>query len=125
MAAALTRNCCLVFFQRVTSTPYFSRWTRREQTDFYRVVSTFGVVYDPDKKQFDWNQFRSFARLERKTDGSLERYFRSFVAMCRNVCRLPQRKEGENSVLLHSTVCCVSVQLKQCDYQLADSVGDM
>ncbi|XP_032898001.1 chromodomain-helicase-DNA-binding protein 6-like isoform X2 [Amblyraja radiata] len=69
------------------------RWTRREQTDFYRVVSTFGVVYDPDKKQFDWNQFRSFARLERKTDGSLERYFRSFVAMCRNVCRLPQRKE--------------------------------
>ncbi|XP_072100919.1 chromodomain-helicase-DNA-binding protein 6 isoform X1 [Mobula birostris] len=69
------------------------RWTRREQTDFYRVVSTFGVVYDPDKKQFDWNQFRSFARLERKTDGSLERYFRSFVAMCRNVCRLPQRKD--------------------------------
>uniref|UniRef100_UPI00398E7DC2 chromodomain-helicase-DNA-binding protein 6 n=1 Tax=Pristiophorus japonicus TaxID=55135 RepID=UPI00398E7DC2 len=69
------------------------RWTRREQTDFYRVVSTFGVVYDPDKKLFDWNQFRSFARLERKTDGSLERYFRSFVAMCRNVCRLPQRKE--------------------------------
>ncbi|XP_067904816.1 chromodomain-helicase-DNA-binding protein 6 isoform X2 [Heterodontus francisci] len=69
------------------------RWTRREQTDFYRVVSTFGVVYDPDRKQFNWNQFRSFARLERKTDGSLERYFRSFVAMCRNVCRLPQRKE--------------------------------
>ncbi|XP_072371480.1 chromodomain-helicase-DNA-binding protein 6 isoform X3 [Scyliorhinus torazame] len=69
------------------------RWTRREQTDFYRVVSTFGVVYDPDRKQFNWNQFRSFARLERKTDGSLERYFRSFMAMCRNVCRLPQRKE--------------------------------
>ncbi|XP_041060491.1 chromodomain-helicase-DNA-binding protein 6 isoform X1 [Carcharodon carcharias] len=69
------------------------RWTRREQTDFYRVVSTFGVVYDPDRKQFNWNQFRSFAKLERKTDGSLERYFRSFMAMCRNVCRLPQRKE--------------------------------
>ncbi|XP_059508662.1 chromodomain-helicase-DNA-binding protein 6 isoform X1 [Stegostoma tigrinum] len=69
------------------------RWTRREQTDFYRVVSTFGVVYDPDRKQFNWNQFRSFARLERKTDGSLERYFRSFMAMCRSVCRLPPRKE--------------------------------
>uniref|UniRef100_A0A4W3HLK8 Chromodomain-helicase-DNA-binding protein 6-like n=1 Tax=Callorhinchus milii TaxID=7868 RepID=A0A4W3HLK8_CALMI len=73
------------------------RWTRREQTDFYRVVSTFGIVYDPDKKLFDWNQFRSFARLERKTDQSLERYFHGFVAMCRGVCRLPVRKEPSDA----------------------------
>uniref|UniRef100_A0A4W5MFY1 Chromodomain-helicase-DNA-binding protein 6-9 tri-helical domain-containing protein n=1 Tax=Hucho hucho TaxID=62062 RepID=A0A4W5MFY1_9TELE len=58
------------------------RWTRREQADFYRTVSSFGVVYDPEKKTFDWSQFRSFARLERKTDESLERYFSSFVSMC-------------------------------------------
>uniref|UniRef100_A0A8C9YTY5 Chromodomain helicase DNA binding protein 8 n=1 Tax=Sander lucioperca TaxID=283035 RepID=A0A8C9YTY5_SANLU len=59
------------------------RWTRREECDFYRVVSTFG---DPD---FDWNRFRTFARLDKKTDESLSRYFRSFVAMCRRVCHLP------------------------------------
>uniref|UniRef100_A0A8C9YR36 Chromodomain helicase DNA binding protein 8 n=1 Tax=Sander lucioperca TaxID=283035 RepID=A0A8C9YR36_SANLU len=58
------------------------RWTRREECDFYRVVSTFG---DPD---FDWNRFRTFARLDKKTDESLSRYFRSFVAMCRRVCHL-------------------------------------
>ncbi|XP_056607455.1 chromodomain-helicase-DNA-binding protein 6 isoform X3 [Triplophysa dalaica] len=69
------------------------RWTRREQADFYRTVSSFGVVFDPEKKTFDWNQFRALARLERKTDESLERYFYSFVSMCRTACRLPPRKD--------------------------------
>uniref|UniRef100_A0A803TKE9 DNA helicase n=1 Tax=Anolis carolinensis TaxID=28377 RepID=A0A803TKE9_ANOCA len=69
------------------------RWTRREQADFYRTVSSFGVVFDPEKKVFDWAQFRSISRLEKKTDESLEKYFHSFVAMCRNVCRLPHWKD--------------------------------
>uniref|UniRef100_H3DJD5 Chromodomain helicase DNA binding protein 6 n=1 Tax=Tetraodon nigroviridis TaxID=99883 RepID=H3DJD5_TETNG len=69
------------------------RWTRREQADFYRTVSSFGVVYDTDMKAFDWSQFRVLARLERKTDESLERYFNSFVNMCRTACKLPPRKE--------------------------------
>ncbi|XP_028302100.1 chromodomain-helicase-DNA-binding protein 6 isoform X2 [Gouania willdenowi] len=69
------------------------RWTRREQADFYRTVSSYGVVYDPDRKTFDWSQFRALARLERKTDESLERYFNSFVSMCRTACKLPPRKE--------------------------------
>uniref|UniRef100_A0A665TJF4 Chromodomain helicase DNA binding protein 6 n=1 Tax=Echeneis naucrates TaxID=173247 RepID=A0A665TJF4_ECHNA len=71
----------------------FLRWTRREQADFYRTVSSFGVVYDPERKTFDWSQFRALARLERKTDESLERYFNSFVNMCRTACKLPPRKE--------------------------------
>ncbi|XP_061788444.1 chromodomain-helicase-DNA-binding protein 6 isoform X5 [Nerophis lumbriciformis] len=69
------------------------RWTRREQMDFYRTVSSFGVVYDPERKVFDWSHFRVLARLERKTDESLERYFNSFVNMCRTACKLPPRKE--------------------------------
>ncbi|XP_056157872.1 chromodomain-helicase-DNA-binding protein 6 [Lampris incognitus] len=70
-----------------------TRWTRREQADFYRTVSSFGVVYDSERKAFDWAQFRALARLERKTDQSLERYFSSFVNMCRTACRLPPRKD--------------------------------
>lgn len=50
-------------------------------------------MFDPEKKKFDWMQFRSLARLERKTDESLERYFYSFVSMCRTACRLPPRKD--------------------------------
>ncbi|XP_055078132.1 chromodomain-helicase-DNA-binding protein 6 isoform X2 [Periophthalmus magnuspinnatus] len=69
------------------------RWTRREQADFYRTVSSFGVVFDPERKAYDWSQFRALARLERKTDESLERYFNSFVNMCRTACKLPPRKE--------------------------------
>uniref|UniRef100_A0A671XZG9 Chromodomain helicase DNA binding protein 8 n=1 Tax=Sparus aurata TaxID=8175 RepID=A0A671XZG9_SPAAU len=81
---------------------FLHRWTRREECDFYRVVSTFGVEKikkeqglpeggDPD---YDWNRFRTFARLDKKTDESLSRYFRSFVAMCRRVCHLrPGRGE--------------------------------
>uniref|UniRef100_A0A669R338 Chromodomain helicase DNA binding protein 6 n=1 Tax=Phasianus colchicus TaxID=9054 RepID=A0A669R338_PHACC len=69
------------------------RWTRREQADFYRTVSSFGVVYDQEKKTFDWTQFRAISRLEKKTDESLEKYFYSFVAMCKNVCGLPLWKE--------------------------------
>ncbi|XP_035302697.1 chromodomain-helicase-DNA-binding protein 6 isoform X6 [Cricetulus griseus] len=69
------------------------RWTRREQADFYRTVSSFGVVYDQEKKAFDWTQFRIISRLDKKSDESLEHYFYSFVAMCRNVCRLPTWKD--------------------------------
>uniref|UniRef100_A0A8C8AUW7 Chromodomain helicase DNA binding protein 6 n=1 Tax=Otus sunia TaxID=257818 RepID=A0A8C8AUW7_9STRI len=69
------------------------RWTRREQADFYRTVSSFGVIYDQEKKIFDWAQFRAISRLEKKTDENLEKYFYSFVAMCKNVCGLPLWKE--------------------------------
>ncbi|XP_049709821.1 chromodomain-helicase-DNA-binding protein 7 isoform X2 [Elephas maximus indicus] len=71
------------------------KWTRREEADFYRVVSTFGVVFDPVKQQFDWNQFRAFARLDKKSDESLEKYFSCFVAMCRRVCRMPSKADDE------------------------------
>uniref|UniRef100_A0A8C6IG92 Chromodomain-helicase-DNA-binding protein 7 n=1 Tax=Mus spicilegus TaxID=10103 RepID=A0A8C6IG92_MUSSI len=71
------------------------KWTRREEADFYRVVSTFGVIFDPVKQQFDWNQFRAFARLDKKSDESLGKYFSCFVAMCRRVCRMPAKPEDE------------------------------
>lgn len=79
------------------------RWTRREECDFYRVVSTFGVetmkkepgLPEFGEPEFDWTRFRTFARLDKKTDESLSRYFRCFVAMCRRVCHLrPGRGEG-------------------------------
>uniref|UniRef100_A0A6Q2YKY8 DNA helicase n=1 Tax=Esox lucius TaxID=8010 RepID=A0A6Q2YKY8_ESOLU len=72
------------------------RWTRREECDFYRVVSTFGVerikkeadAPDGEEPDLEWTRFRTFARLDKKTDESLSRYFRCFMAMCRRVCHL-------------------------------------
>uniref|UniRef100_A0A8C8T1H5 Chromodomain helicase DNA binding protein 9 n=1 Tax=Pelusios castaneus TaxID=367368 RepID=A0A8C8T1H5_9SAUR len=69
------------------------RWTRREEADFYRVVSTFGVVFDPERGQFDWTKFRAMARLHKKTDESLEKYLYAFMSMCRRVCRLPSKED--------------------------------
>ncbi|KAK3561218.1 hypothetical protein QTP86_028544 [Hemibagrus guttatus] len=71
------------------------RWTRREEADFYRVVSTFGVVYDVQTQRFDWSQFRAFARLDKKTDESLEKYYYAFVAMCKRVCRMQVKDSAE------------------------------
>uniref|UniRef100_A0A8C7IV33 Chromodomain helicase DNA binding protein 7 n=1 Tax=Oncorhynchus kisutch TaxID=8019 RepID=A0A8C7IV33_ONCKI len=71
------------------------RWTRREEADFYRVVSTFGVIYDTARQRFDWTQFRAFARLDKKTDESLEKYYFSFVAMCKRVCRMQVKTDTE------------------------------
>uniref|UniRef100_A0A3B4UG13 Chromodomain helicase DNA binding protein 8 n=1 Tax=Seriola dumerili TaxID=41447 RepID=A0A3B4UG13_SERDU len=81
------------------------QWTRREECDFYRVVSTFGVekikkepgLPEGGEPDFDWNRFRTFARLDKKTDESLSRYFRSFVAMCRRVCHLRPGRPSELS----------------------------
>lgn len=84
----------LRFHQRFLPVPGFTlssltvRWTRREEADFYRVVSTFGVVFDTQQQKFDWTQFRAFARLDKKTDESLEKYYYSFIAMCKRVCRM-------------------------------------
>lgn len=67
-------------------------------------MSSFGVVYDQEKKAFDWTQFRIISRLDKKSDESLEHYFYSFVAMCRNVCRLPTWKDdGEKTLVTVET----------------------
>lgn len=81
------------------------RWTRREEADFYRVVSTFGVVFDTKLQKFDWSQFRAFARLDKKTDESLEKYYYSFIAMCKRVCRMQAKAEtGIQCVVAHLSV---------------------
>ncbi|XP_041698805.2 chromodomain-helicase-DNA-binding protein 8-like isoform X2 [Coregonus clupeaformis] len=83
------------------------RWTRREECDFYRVVSTFGVerikkeadAPEGEEAELEWARFRTFARLEKKTDESLSRYFRCFMAMCRRVCNLrPTRGEDPSEL---------------------------
>ncbi|CAN8178669.1 unnamed protein product, partial [Coccothraustes coccothraustes] len=65
------------------------RWTRREQADVLRVASTFGVELEPGSGRFRWGRFRALANLERRSDEDLTRFYHGFVAMCRQVCRLP------------------------------------
>ncbi|KAM9500245.1 chromodomain-helicase-DNA-binding protein 8 isoform 1-T1 [Clarias gariepinus] len=86
------------------------RWTRREECDFYRVVSTFGVerikteleAKESSEAKLDWTRFRTYARLDKKTDESLTRYFHCFVAMCRRVCNLHPGHGAESPDLANS-----------------------
>ncbi|XP_056334959.1 chromodomain-helicase-DNA-binding protein 8 isoform X2 [Danio aesculapii] len=86
------------------------RWTRREECDFYRVVSTFGVerikketdAPEGDEHHMDWNRFRSFARLDKKTDESLTRYFKCFMSMCRKVCHIRPGRGDESQDMSQS-----------------------
>ncbi|XP_041376531.1 chromodomain-helicase-DNA-binding protein 8-like isoform X2 [Gigantopelta aegis] len=62
------------------------RWSRREEADFYRTVSTFGVEYNRAAGRYRWDRFRCFARLDKKYDDTLVEYFQAFYHMCQRVC---------------------------------------
>ncbi|CAL8099894.1 unnamed protein product [Calicophoron daubneyi] len=82
----------------------FIKWTRREEADFYRVVSSFGVEFTPVEspeskadvkvpkpvsRRYDWTSFRQLANLSRKSDSALTQYFQAFYRMCQQVCKKP------------------------------------
>lgn len=72
------------------------------------MVSTFGVeriktevgTLEGREAKLDWTRFRTYARLDKKTDDSLDRYFHCFVAMCRRVCHL-QPAHGEGMIIYY------------------------
>ncbi|KAL5021350.1 hypothetical protein ScPMuIL_000505 [Solemya velum] len=66
---------------------YAIRWSRREESDFYRVVSSFGVEFDCHTGRYKWDRFRVLARLDKKPDEALTEYFQAFYHMCLRVCR--------------------------------------
>lgn len=59
------------------------RWTKREEADFFRVVSSYGVIYHRKTKKYDWSKFKQSAKLEKKADEELTEYYKHFVIMCK------------------------------------------
>lgn len=62
------------------------KWSRREEGDFFKTVSSYGVDYDRKKKSYDWTRFKTLAKLEKKSDDLLTEYYKSFVVMCKKQC---------------------------------------
>ncbi len=79
-----------------------SKWSRREEADFYRVVSTFGVERDMQSGQYKWSTFRGLAKLDKKFDETLTEYFLAFYHMCMTVCKRFRTAEEGKSNLLHA-----------------------
>ncbi len=87
-----------------------SKWSRREEADFYRVVSSFGVervmaaagagLGSPSESKsprktsrkkvfvgYNWQNFKLLANLVKKSDQAVTDYYNAFFTMCHRVCR--------------------------------------
>lgn len=58
------------------------RWNRKEESDFYRTLITYGV--DFSDKKFSWTRFRQLAKIE-KSEDTITEYFLAYVAMCKKI----------------------------------------
>lgn len=72
------------------------KWSKREEADFFRTVSSFGVEYSKETKQYDWSKFRVLSKLDRKMDESLTEYYKAFYVMCKRVLGRPLTAEEES-----------------------------
>lgn len=79
-----------------------AKWTRREENEFLRVVSTYGVNYDRKKAQYDWTKFKNIAKFDKKTDADLTDYYMSFRAMLKKICNTKTNEDEGNLTHAHS-----------------------
>lgn len=70
------------------------RWSRREEQDFARVVSFFGVVYNRTQQVYVWDRFRQLANLGKKSDERLTTYYFDFRDMCQRVINGQKLRKG-------------------------------
>ncbi|XP_019861405.1 PREDICTED: uncharacterized protein LOC109589853, partial [Amphimedon queenslandica] len=73
------------------------KWSKREEQDFGRIVSYFGIEYEEGSNKYDWTHFRQLANLGKKTDDRLTLYFHDFKEMCRRVIKRKRPKMGKLS----------------------------
>ena len=78
-----------------------NKWTRREEADFFRIVSTYGVDFDRKRTCFDWSKFKILAKLEKKSDDDILEYYNCFTTMCRKQCGLKWDEEFYDSSIEH------------------------
>ncbi|KAJ1973907.1 hypothetical protein H4R35_003873, partial [Dimargaris xerosporica] len=63
-----------------------SRWTKREQHEFYKTLMSFGVeTTRAIPAQITWITFRRLANLSRKDDQAMEQCLRALVQRCREL----------------------------------------
>ncbi|VDN97488.1 unnamed protein product [Rodentolepis nana] len=99
------------------------KWSRREEADFYRVVSSFGVeqvMRSPHQSPtssttrgqlgrvfagYNWTNFKGLANLSKKNDQAITEYYNAFFTMCHRVCKEPL-PEGKHQ----NTPICFNLQ---------------
>lgn len=71
--------------ERVRFEQISKRWTRREENEFLRVLTGYGIdlQIDASLPTPDWSKFKSFAKLDKKSDENLSDYYKVFITMCK------------------------------------------
>lgn len=68
------------------------KWNRREEYEFLRVLTGYGIDLQQSSLSTmtttgviipDWQKFKIMSRLERKSDETLNDYYKVFIAMCK------------------------------------------
>ncbi|GAV07723.1 hypothetical protein RvY_17530 [Ramazzottius varieornatus] len=72
------------------------KWSKREEGDFLKAISLFGVEFGANKEELLWDRFREVSKLDKKLDKTLTEYYKCFIAMIRKVCgkKLNRDEEG-------------------------------
>lgn len=87
-----------------------AKWSRREENEFFRVISTYGVNYDRKKAQYDWVKFKSLAKFDKKTDADLTDYYMSFRIMCKKVANMKMADDDGKFFVFHLLLLFLSRQ---------------
>ncbi len=71
------------------------RWSRKEESDFYRTLVNYGVDFSAADQKFSWSRFRQMARVD-KPDDVLTEYYLAFIAACKKIVgQTLTEEEGE------------------------------
>ena len=79
----------------ITSSYFYCRWSKREEQDFARVISFFGVEFNNKINKYDWIKFRQLGNLSKKSDERLTLYLHDFKQMCWRVLKKKKVKIGK------------------------------
>uniref|UniRef100_A0A336LW14 CSON006412 protein n=1 Tax=Culicoides sonorensis TaxID=179676 RepID=A0A336LW14_CULSO len=74
------------------------KWTRREENEFLRVLTGYGIDLVPNSQvpTPDWTRFKAFAKLDKKSDETLSDYYKVFIAMCKRQAGVKLQDEERN-----------------------------
>ena len=99
------------------------RWSRREETDFYRTLISYGVEQDVNTGDYVWSRFKQLARLDIKYDNTLTDYYTAFIAMCKRVCKRPLTRVRFFSCVASTTID-ITTQEEECLASIPEPVSE-
>lgn len=89
--------------ERVRMDAVQKKWNRREENEFLRVLTGYGVDLQSGTAvpTPDWIRFKAMAKLDKKTDESLSDYYKVFIAMCKRQAgvRLSEDEKGLEGII--------------------------